>query len=253
MITISKTLSGETQEKGQTLTIETGEIMGITGTAGAGKTSLLKSAAGIISGYHDVLINGQNPFSIAQKDKNILISHNIGISMKNREELLLDFLITSRIPFKKRFHSFGDIDREICEKYASSLELTDYLDKPLGSLSPSLLRRSLVCFSLIREAEVLILDEPSALQDLRSAVNLVRALTRFAAAGPATILIASNDINFVLQVADRIAIIHNHAVAEVLSPAGIDSDIIEKYFRTETLISRNIYNGRPMVHYYTEN
>jgi len=39
-------------------------------------------------------------------------------------------------------------------------------------------------------------------------------------------------------------------IAEDLAPEALDADIIKRYFKTEVLVSRNIYNGRPEVHFF---
>lgn len=251
---IKKTGSSEINfEKTKAAIIDPGEIFAIIGKAGSGKTSLLRSAAGIGPGKYDVIIKDKEISKLDRKTIARIISHNLGIKMQNKDEKLRDFLMLSRLPFKKQLNPYSDYDHDICDKYAAQLELTDHMNSPLSKISASTRRIALVCFALIREPEFLILDEPSARQDIRSVSLLARTLIKFAATVPSTILIASNDINFILQTADRVALIENNTIAEILKPYEIDSEFIMKYFQTETLTSRNIYNGRPMVHYYTEN
>ena len=63
-------------------------------------------------------------------------------------------------------------------------------------------------------------------------------------------LFASGDLSFAAQTADRILVMEDGAVVEDIAPESLDADIIRRYFKTEVLVSRNIYNGRPEVHFF---
>lgn len=235
------------------LTIDDGEILGIIGAEGSGKTSMLKSIAGLCTYAGSILIGNSELSEIDKSVKNKIISHNIYLCAKNPDESLENFLILSRLPFKGRFSPFSEYDRDARERYSAELGLSPFMQTPIGMLSSSPLKKALICFAMIREAQILLLDEPASGLDLLSSKNLARSLSRYTSAGSRSVLIASNDINFVLQSADRIAVMKGGAVSHVSKPEEINAEHIKKYFGVDSLITRNVYNGRPAVHYFSEN
>jgi len=70
--------------------------------------------------------------------------------------------------------------------------------------------------------------------------------------GKRSVITASHDINFIAEIADRILILENGQIAEDIHPDKLNSKILKKYLSTETIISKNIYNGRPLVHLFPD-
>jgi len=64
------------------------------------------------------------------------------------------------------------------------------------------------------------------------------------------VLLASGDINFIAQTADRVLVMDAGILAEDIAPERIDVELIRRYFKIEVLVSRNIYNGRPELHVF---
>nr|HPI89688.1 ABC transporter ATP-binding protein [Spirochaetota bacterium] len=112
---------------------------------------------------------------------------------------------------------------------------------------------ALLAHAFTREAGITLLDEPTQFLDLKSLALLHRTLAKKSSEGGGTIFICSNDINFILQCADRIIILYQGAVAEEGNVSIVTDDLIQKYFGIRVILSKNIYNGKPVVHYFPEN
>ncbi len=229
-----------------------GEITGIIGESGSGKTSLLKMIAGKLKGYEgEILFNN---FSIKSLSNKKIQKHIASLFSNNSYDIIDDtlfhFLMQSRKLFKKILNPFTDYDAQITEDYIKSFKLTDYKDKKVLTLSDGIFKKALLSFPFIKKADVLLLDNPTSNLDLESISLLQKAIMKYSIDGDKIIIIASNDLNFLMQTADRILIMKEGRIDAEVNPEMIDAQMINKYFNTEVLISRNIYNGKPNIHHY---
>jgi len=233
------------------LSVNDGEIIGIIGSPGSGKTVLMNILAGRLKGHTgDISVNNAPLDSYSRWEKNRIIASLIKNEQLNYNETLCDFLLLSRIPHKKILRAFSDYDVQITEEYIAGFELAEYKDKELLKLPESVLKRGLLAFTFIRDAYILLLDNPAALLDLKSVYLLRRAVSRYVFNGNRIVIISSNDINFVLQTADRIVVLDSGSIAETGTPDIVNSGMVKKYFGIEVMVSRNIYNGRPEIHFF---
>ena len=124
---------------------------------------------------------------------------------------------------------------------------------PIRALSGSYAKRAVLAFALARGTGLLLLDNPTAGLDLRSLALLQKALSRYALGGRNIAVIASNDLNFIAQTADRIVVLDGGAVVLEGGPDIIDADMVKRFFGLEVFVSKNVYNGKPNVHFFPEN
>jgi len=234
------------------VTLHRGDITGIVGRTGSGKTILLKIISRIIDRYSgDVIISKRPLPSFSKKELLKMISSFFGIMAENPDETLLNFLMLSRLAVKKFFSPFNDYDKQITDEYIQSLELYDYKDKKLCELPESILKKTLLAYAFAREAEILVFDNPVSGLDLHSIELFKRALQKYTMNGDKIAIIASSDINFLAQTADRILILEKGKLASDIVPEAIDVELIKKYFNADVLISRNIYTGKPEIHFFS--
>jgi len=231
------------------LSIEPGEITGIIGKAGSGKSALLHGALGL-GKKGSPMINGKKIKRMSSKNKNLLVSSIPSGQIENLSDTVYFYLLLSRMPYKKFFKPFSDLDHQITEKYIEALGLEKYETMELGTLSASVLRMVLLAWCFIREAPLLIFENPDLLLNPDQKFKLFETINRYTMNGDRSVLMTSNDINTVSQCADRIIILEDGLIAEEGPPEILTKDIIEKYFNCSVLVSRNIYNGRPEVHLF---
>jgi iron complex transport system ATP-binding protein len=234
------------------LSVNEGELFGIIGRASSGKSLLCSGLSGLWGYDGSIKINGRELREIPVKEKNRLLSAIERRYAINPELTVSDFTLLSRVPNKQSFRSFSQEDREINDNYLRELSLYSQSLLTVGSLSESGLSLAMIAFSMVREAPLLILDEPTAYLDPEGSIVFSKALIKYLFNGGRTAVICSNDLNFLFQNADRIAIIHDGRIAEVLSPSEINAELLLKYFGIDTIITRNVYNGKPVVNIFSE-
>jgi ABC-2 type transport system ATP-binding protein len=141
--------------KGISLNIESGEMFGIIGPDGAGKTTTIKILCGLI-----------NPLSgnIYLMDKNInkersLIQSNIGY-LSQKFSLYRDLTIDENIEFFASIHNIKDF-QEKRNELLQFTNLTQFRDRLANNLSGGMKQKLALACSLIHKPKILFLDEPT--------------------------------------------------------------------------------------------
>jgi simple sugar transport system ATP-binding protein len=206
------------------LEVHEGEIVGLFGLVGAGKSALLEGLFGarpFLEGRIRLAGAGYEPGS----------SHDAvraGVHLvpedRGRHGVLASWSVARNLslPFLARTQRFGLLDQRAERRGAVSVIerfgiVTPGPDAPVATLSGGNQQKVVVGRWLVPEARVLLLDEPFAGVDLGARADIGERL-RATALGRATI-VASADIDELLEVADRIVVLRDGAVV-LDRPAG---------------------------------
>ena len=236
------------------LKLNEGEIIGIIGKAGVGKSILLKILAKRLNATKGSLTFESNEYSLLKKNQlPSTICYFNGKTPGNMDDLLYNFLLLSRTPLKKLLQGYSDYDKQVVEDYITIFELDKYSNFPLRALSDSIFHKTLVAFSFVRQSKALFLDNPTNGFDIRSKLQLMKAISKYTINGDTLIAISSNDINFISQVSDRILCLGDEGkIVKEGDSAILTKQFIKELFNTDVFISRNIYNGKPDIHLFSE-
>jgi ABC-type multidrug transport system ATPase subunit len=225
--------------------IEAGEIISFIGKKGSGKSILAKSITGKFKNYDgSISINGKELKKLSKK--NLLLSCLYHNDMdRPADSVLEEFLLKSRSAYKKPFNAYSEHDRQVVYDYASIFKLNDWMDKRLTELSDGTVRLASIASTMIAEPKILALDNPTSGLDPESILLLKRAIQRFSIQGSRIVIISGNDLDFMIHNADKIYLLNNGDVAAVISPNEITSDILNRLFGVDFILSKNIFNGKP--------
>jgi len=222
------------------LAIGAGEIVVLLGRNGAGKTSLLRAAAGItplVRGEVSVggtRIEGRiDRKALAQK----LAYLPQGESSTDTELSVRELLELGRAPYLGFLGRLGAPDHEAIAAAATATELDRLLDRRLDTLSAGERQRAHLGRCLSQDTAVLMLDEPTSSLDPEHAIELLRKVRARVADGAHAALIVLHDLVLAARFADKVAILGDDQLLalgppsevltrEVLANAmGIDAEI----------------------------
>jgi zinc transport system ATP-binding protein len=181
-------------------TVGKGDFLGIIGPNGAGKTTLFQCMLGIIRDYEgEINLFG---FDIKQNKK---ILQKIGyVPQKKNVEQTFPATV-------KEVVSLGVIgmrnSSDYIDKAIDFVELGAYRDKRIGELSEGQQQRAIIAKALVKQPELLILDEPTTGIDSVTQEKFFNLLTKLNKDKGITIVWSSHDMNAVERLANRVACI----------------------------------------------
>ena len=202
------------------LDVEAGQVVGLIGPNGSGKTSLLQALAAIRPAIGEVTIDGKQPRrlppDIRQRYFSFLpASRDVAwpLSARNFIELAL--------PPDRDWS--GLIER---------LEIRDLLDRRMDRLSTGERTRIMIARALAPEARLLLLDEPIANLDPYWQILVLTELRDRARSGNRSVIVAIHDLRAALAWSDRLLLMNGGAICADSSPGELRaSGNIEQIFR----------------------
>jgi len=181
-------------------TVGKGDFLGIIGPNGAGKTTLFQCMLGIVGDYKgDINLFGSD----IKQNKKILQKIGYVPQKKSVEQTfpatVEEIVSLGVIGMKNRR---DDIDMAI-----DFVELGSYRDKRIGELSEGQQQRAIIAKALVKQSELLILDEPTTGIDSASQERFYDLLTKLNKDKGITIVWSSHDMNAVERLANKVACI----------------------------------------------
>jgi ABC-type branched-subunit amino acid transport system ATPase component len=206
--------------------LNSGELHGLIGPNGAGKTTLFNLLTGALSPTSGTIrfkgtdITGADPTTITRMG----IGRSFQIVQDFPEMTVREhFLLAIRDETRTIGSIFGTDDYEhTIEATASTVGMSDELDSPVKNLSHGDKRFLEIGMVLGLDPEVVLLDEPAAgLNDSETDV-LIDILEEIRA--EYTILMIDHDVDLVLDLSDRITVLHQGKILSEGSPEEIRQD-----------------------------
>ena len=177
--------------------VEEGESIGIIGANGVGKSTLLKLPVGLLMGFDGEIRVDNMPVN---KENLPDIRAKIGYVFQDSDSQLFMSTAYEDIAFAPR--NYGYSEKEVQERVEEALRLTgtEHLkDKQIYKMSGGEKKLVSIATILSMLPEIILMDEPTTALDPRNRRNLIRLLNTF----PQTKLIASHDLDFVLDTCRR--------------------------------------------------
>jgi ABC-type uncharacterized transport system ATPase subunit len=220
---------------GVSFSIKPGEILGIAGVEGNGQTELIEALAGLRPVFAgDILIDGVDitRHSVARR-------HDAGLSHipedRHRRGLILEYTVANNLILgaQKYFSSNGVIDRGRVMENAMR-EITSFDIRPPNpllaarALSGGNQQKVVVAREMGRGFSVLLASQPTRGVDVGAIEFIHQQLLNARAQGKA-ILLVSAELNEVLALSDRIAVMYRGKFAVVMPAAEASEEVLGEY------------------------
>jgi zinc transport system ATP-binding protein len=197
------------------LAVEARDFLGIIGPNGGGKTTLLKMMLGLLRPQRGtVTVLGESPDRVRPRIGYVPQHARIDPSVPAN---VLDVVLTGRLSRSSWGFQYRREDVERAKEALRQTETEDLVRRPIRTLSGGQRQRVLIARALAADAELLLLDEPTAGVDEHVERNLTDLLHRLNDRLP--IVIVSHDISFVSTHLKRVACLNRrltcHTAAEI--------------------------------------
>ncbi len=205
------------------LTVHQGEILGLAGLVGAGRTELARAIFGadpIDGGY--IQLFGK-PVRIRSPRQAIQMGIGLVTEDRKAQGLVLGMAVRENITLANlpalsvlNFIQAGR-EREVARKYVNDLSVkTPTIEQTVQNLSGGNQQKVVLAKWLFTQSKVLIFDEPTRGIDVGAKTEIYQLMNRLAAQGAAIIMISS-ELPEVLGMSDRILVMHEGRIAGELS------------------------------------
>jgi len=183
-------------------------VIGIVGPNGSGKTTLLKAINSLVEYKGNVLIDDKNTKLFSSKE----ISKRVALFAQSNSNYftftVYETILQGRFPFSSGLFGYSKEDHSLTDEIISQLDLNDFKDRNISSLSGGELQRVFLARALVQNPEVLLLDEPTNHLDLSYQVEILDYIVKWASEKNRLVLAVLHDLNLVQKYADYVALLN---------------------------------------------
>lgn len=207
---------------GVSFTIEQGQFAMLIGPNGSGKTTLIKAILGLLSYIGEIKVLGKDVKEVYSEigflPQRFSFDRSLPITVS--EVVAMPLTTCSRDCEHKKI---GPL------KALSLVKSADLVNEPLRNLSGGQLQKVLLARALVHSPRLLILDEPEAGVDIQAEENLYDLLKNLSRSG-ITILVASHEVELVLQYADWVLCLNKKLVCNGPPTKALNSQVFAELY-----------------------
>jgi iron complex transport system ATP-binding protein len=226
--------SVSTIQKNISVQLHNGELVGILGKNGIGKSTLLRTLTGVqdaISG--EVLIQGKNIKSYSLKELSSLISLVLTERLPESQLTVYELVALGRQPYT---NWIGRLEKKDIEKINWALEQTEILslaNRHFNELSDGQLQRVLIARALAQDTQIILLDEPTAHLDMHHTIKIFKLLKKLSKEANKTIIITTHEVNLAINSSDQLILLTDKEVVAGSKELLIESNSFDHLFSSE--------------------
>ena len=219
--------------KGISASIAEGEMLSIVGTNGAGKSTFSKVLCGFeIPQKGTLTLSGEDLSAYSIKER----ADRIGYVMQNPNQMISKTGIFDEVALGLRNRGVPEEEvRPRVEKALKTCGLYPFRNWPVSALSYGQKKRVTIASILVLEPKIILLDEPTAGQDLYHYTQIMDFLAELNRSGTTVVLI-THDMHLMLEYTPRAIVFHDgHVIADTSAAEVLNSpEIVETAHLKET-------------------
>ena len=226
--------------RGVGLEVKRGNIVGLIGPNGAGKTSLLNIISGILKPQRGmVYLEGDNIRELGPKDRATRVAMVPQDPAVPQGFTALEVVLMGRNPHLGLLQWEGPGDLALCRRVMELTSTWDFSRRLISSLSGGERQRVFIARALAQEAQLLLMDEPTANLDIQHQLQVMEIMGDLARQS-LTVFAAMHDLSLAARFCDRLVLLHDGQIIadgspeEVLTPGNL-----ERAFSIEAVVYRD--------------
>jgi ABC-type sugar transport system ATPase subunit len=220
--------------KNASFSLRRGEILGFSGLVGAGRSDLMNAIMGIDKCSGEIFLEGEK---IQNESPTKAISRGFAAVPEDRKDkgliLILSVMHNMQLSAFKRFvNKFGFLirknEQEVADEYINKLAIkVSSYRQDAGDLSGGNQQKVVFARGLISNPKVLILDEPTRGIDVGAKAEIYEIMNSLVEQG-VSIIMVSSELPELLNMSDRIIVMHEGFIVGELDPAEATEEMVIK-------------------------
>jgi ABC-2 type transport system ATP-binding protein len=227
--------------------VEPGEIVGILGENGAGKTTILKIITGLI-------IQDDGYINIMNQPLNKKSKKNLGLLLEGDRNLFLNYTVKENIIYFGSLNGIiGKKLKENTEELLRKLNLKNIENKIVSDLSRGMKQKLSLATTLIGNPNIILMDEPFLGLDLESKDIMIKTIKNLLKEKK-SIIITSHDMDIMEKLCQRVIILHKGEILIDETVNTLKQDLlnsksytIEYKFNNYNLIKNEIQKNKNII------
>ncbi|WP_081655453.1 ATP-binding cassette domain-containing protein [Halopiger goleimassiliensis] len=230
------------------LTVSSGEFVGLVGPNGAGKTTLLRTISGVIApDAGSVTIDGLDVHDASSR----VSSRHVAVVPQDTTLSfsfpVRDVVAMGRHPHRSRFSGPTLEDREAVEAALERTRTAELADRPIDEVSGGQRQRVVLARAVAQETPALLLDEPTANLDINHQIETLELVRELVAEGK-TVVAAIHDLSLAARYCDRLALLAEGGIHSVGPPEEVlSTSALADAFDANAAVTTNPITGTPSV------
>lgn len=230
-----------------------GQILGIIGPNGSGKTSLLKLLARVVRPERGAVHLFGRDLGRMRQDE---VARMVALVPQESQQVfpftIAEMVLMGRFPHRSQSVGIIGWEREedfrLAEQAMKEMDVAHLADRSVHEVSGGERQRAIIARALTQQPQVLLLDEPTAFLDLNHQLDICRILRRLKEQRGLTVVLVSHDLNLASQYCDRLLLLDAGRIFQLGSPEEvICPDVLEAVYHCRVLVDRHPTSGLPRV------
>lgn len=215
-----------------------GRIIALLGSNGRGKSTLLRTIAGLEGIYDgEILLDGAPSQTLTREQKSKLIAF-VSPTVERAEYLTVEGMLS--INTYHRTNWLGSLSAAEKERIHGALEevgLEGFESRSCNSLSDGEYQRVTIAGALVQDSRIILLDEPTAFLDIANKFLISRLLSRIAHKENKLVIFSTHDLRLAMEVCDKLWVMTSDGfytgTPSDLTAQGNGKGVIERMFDVE--------------------
>jgi iron complex transport system ATP-binding protein len=229
------------------LTINRGQFVGIIGTNGAGKSSLLRTIYRYVKPTSgQIILNNQDIW----QQRAVQIAQQIAVVQQSNERLaysVFNIVKMGLTPHKTFFESdnLGDLERVTAA--VAEVGLAHLANQNFEQLSGGEQQRTLIARAIVQDASLLIMDEPTNHLDVHYQIDILNRIKRL----DKTVIVSLHDLNIASAFCDYLILLDQGKIIASGTPNQVLTEqIISNAYKVNVSVTKHPVHHNPLLTYH---